>query len=165
MTNDRSRHKQGLSSNSSLVPRSSSKFRAFRENLNRAVQQYPMDRKKLRMENGAEVEVVPTSWLPNQQEATIYLAYSPSVIFRSGNPITRLAVQDLELFELRIAPANVMEIAPWLLRIEPVPNLLGLERTLRSNSGYAVTHTGTVRTTRRSGIFSGRSGIRLECVR
>ena len=38
----------------------------------------------------------------------------------------------------------VLGIAPWLVKIEPVPNLIELERILRSNSGYAVTHTGIV---------------------
>ena len=37
-----------------------------------------------------------------------------------------------------------LEASPWLVRIEPVSNLIGLERELRSKSGYAVTHTGTV---------------------
>ena len=99
---------------------------------------------RLRMENGVEVEVVPTPWLFNQQEDTIYLAHSPSVVFRSGNPITRLQFKILNFSNSVLHRPIAMEIAPWLLRIEPVPNLLGLEKTLRSNSGYAVTHTGTV---------------------
>ena len=99
---------------------------------------------RLRMENGVEVEVVSTPWLFNQQEDTIYLTHSPSVVFRSGNPIARLQFKILNFSNSVLHRPIAMEIAPWLLRIEPVPNLLGLEKTLRSNSGYAVTHTGTV---------------------
>ena len=99
---------------------------------------------RLRMENGVEVEVVPTLWLFHQQEDTIYLAHRPSVVFRSGNPIARLQFKILNFSNSVLHWPIAMEIAPWLLRIEPVPNLLGLEKTLCSNSGYAVTHTGTV---------------------
>ena len=99
---------------------------------------------KLRLENGFEVEVVPSSWLFSQQEATIHLAHSPSVIFRSGDPIARLQFKVLNFSNPILNWPIAMEIAPWRVRIEPMSNLIQLERALRSNSGYSVTHTGVV---------------------
>ena len=97
---------------------------------------------KLRLEYGTEVEVVPTSWIFIQQDATIHLARRPSVVLRSGDPIANLQFKILNFSNSVLDWPIVLEAAPWLLKIEPVPNLNRLERDLRSNSGYAVTHTG-----------------------
>ena len=99
---------------------------------------------KLRLENGDEVEVVPTSWVFTQQDATIHLARRPTVVLRSSMPITSLQFKVLNLSNSALHWPILIEVAPWLVKIEPVPNLTELERTLRSNSGYAVTHTGIV---------------------
>ena len=107
---------------------------------------------KLRLEYGVEVEVVPTSWIFIQQDATIHLARRPSVVFRSGDPIASLQFKILNFSNSVLEWPIVLGIAPWLLKIEPVPNLIGLERTLRSNSGYAVTHTGIVEREDRQGF-------------
>ena len=99
---------------------------------------------KLRLEYGVEVEVVPTSWIFIQQDATIHLARRPSVVFRSGDPIASLQFKILNFSNSVLQWPIVLGVAPWLVKIEPVTNLIGLERTLRSNSGYAVTHRASI---------------------
>ena len=98
----------------------------------------------LRLENGEDVEVVPSSWLFIQEDATIHLAHRPSVVFRSGSTIVSLLFKVLNFSNSALHWSIVMKAEPWLVKIEPVPNLHKLERILRSNSGYAVTHTGMV---------------------
>ena len=99
---------------------------------------------KLTLSNGVEVAVVPSSWLFTQEEASIHLAYHPSVVFRSGNPMGQLEFKILNFQNDMLHWPITLEATPWLVRIEPVPNLIFLERELRSKSGYAVTHTGAV---------------------
>ena len=76
---------------------------------------------KLRLEYGAEVEVVPTSWIFIQQDATIHLARRPSVVLRSGDPIANLQFKILNFSNSVLDWPIVLEAAPWLLKIEPVP--------------------------------------------
>ena len=99
---------------------------------------------KLRLENGLEIEVVPSPWIFIQQEATIYLARSPSVVLHKGDPITRLQFKILNFSNHVLGWSIAMEVQSWLVKIKPVSNLTGLAKSLNSKGGYAVTHTGTV---------------------
>ena len=98
----------------------------------------------VQLENGTRVEVVSIPWLFGQEDAVLHLKKSPYTVFESGEAISNLHIDVLnitgDLFRL---PLN-LEAPPWLVKVEPVQGLKDLERGLRPNGGYAVTHNVTV---------------------
>ena len=100
--------------------------------------------KKVQLENGVWIAVVPTSWFPFQQEAELHLQQSPSTVLDSGKPITRLQFDLLNVTADLFSWPLALETQSCLVEINPVPNLIELEKVLRTDSGYAVTHRAVV---------------------
>ena len=98
----------------------------------------------VQLENDTQTKVVPTSWLFHQDDAVLYFEESPSVVLNSGKPIVSLQYDVLnitmDLFHWPLA----LQAPPWLVRIDPVPRLWELEKALKSDEGFAVTHSGTI---------------------
>ena len=99
---------------------------------------------KVQLENGAWVAVVPTSWFPFQQEAELRLKQNPSTVLDTGKPITQLQFDLLNVTSDVFAWPLALQSQSCMVQINPVPNLIKLEETLRTDSGYAVTHRGIV---------------------
>ena len=99
---------------------------------------------KVQLENGVWIAVVPTSWITFQQEAELRLQQNPSTVLDTGKPITRLQFDLLnitgDLFNWPLA----LQAQSSMVQINPVPNLIELEKFLRTESGYAVTHRAMV---------------------
>ncbi len=98
----------------------------------------------VQLENGGCVDVVPSSWMYGQQDAELHLKHSPSVAFCSGEPIVRLEFSVLNITGDLLRWPFTLHAHPWLATIEPVPGLGDLEKALRADGGYAVTHKGWV---------------------
>ena len=109
---------------------------------------------EMQLETGISVKVVPTSWLPHQVDAELHLQQSPSVVLNSGNPLVSLQYDVLNITSDLFHWPLALQAPPWLVRIDPVPRLGELEKTLRSHRGFAVTHSGTVQRSDGKG-FSG----------
>ena len=106
----------------------------------------------VQLENGMWVEVVPEPWLFHQQEAELRLRKSPSVVLDQRKPIDHLEFDVLNVTRDLFNWPLTLQAAPWDVRIDPVPNLRELERALRTDGGYAVTHTGVIQDTHGKGI-------------
>ena len=109
---------------------------------------------EMQLESGISVNVVPTSWLPHQQDAELHLQESPSVVLNSGKPMVRLQYDVLNITRDLFHWPLALQAPPWLVRIDPVPRLGELEKSLRSDGRFAVTHSGTIQRSDRKG-FSG----------
>ena len=99
---------------------------------------------KLQLENGVWVAVVPTSWFPFQQAAELHLQQNPSTVLDTGNPITRLQFDLLNVTGDLFNWPLVLQSQSSMVQIKPVPNLIKLDKVLRTDSGYAVTHRAAV---------------------
>ena len=119
---------------------------------------------QLTFENGNEVEVVPSSWLFTQTEATLRLAESPSVVLRSSAPITQVQFGVLNVSHPVLHSRIELRASPWSLRVEPASNLGELEKTLRDSSGYAVTHSGIIVREDEQGFSEEEAVLLLDCV-
>ena len=109
---------------------------------------------EMQLEIGSSVKVVPTSWLPHQQDAELRLQQNPSVVLNSGKPIVGLQFEVLNITGNLFHWPLALQAPPWLVRIDPVPRLGELEKALRSDRGFAVTHSGTIQRSDGKG-FSG----------
>ena len=98
----------------------------------------------VQLDNGRWIRVVPSSWLPFQQEAELRLQESPSTVLDSGKPIVRLQFDLLNVTGDIFTWPLTLQAQPCVVEISPVPDLLELEKVLRANGGYAVTHKGIV---------------------
>ena len=90
------------------------------------------------------LKVVPTSWLFHQDDAVLHLKESPSVILNTGKPLVSLRYDVLNITRDLFHWPLTLQAPPWLVRFDPVPRLGELEKALRSNGGFAVTHGGTI---------------------
>ena len=109
---------------------------------------------EMQLETGMSVKVVPTSWFPHQQGAELHLQQDPSVALNSGKPIAGLQYAVLNITRDLFHWPLALQAPPWLVRIDPVPRLRELEKALRSDGGFAVTHSGTMQRSDGKG-FSG----------
>jgi len=100
--------------------------------------------KKVQVGDGVWVAVVPTPWITFQQEAELRLQQNPSTVLDSGRPITRLQFDLLNVTADLFGWPLALETQSCLVEINPVPNLIELEKVLRTDSGYAVTHRAMV---------------------
>lgn len=98
----------------------------------------------VRLDNGLDVQVVPTRWLFRQDSASIHLAQSPTEVVRSDKPIARLEFGVLNFSWRGLRHSLSLETSEWLVSITPVPGLGELEKVLRDTHGYAETHRGVV---------------------
>ena len=99
----------------------------------------------IKLGNGTEVKVVPTSWLFGQRDATLHLEQSPCVVLETDTPIQFMQFVVLNFSWSGPKYRWILQASPWSVNIEPVPNISELEKTLRTNSGYAATHQGIIR--------------------
>ena len=99
---------------------------------------------KVQLENGVWIAVVPTPWLTFQQEAELRLQQNPNTVLDTGEPITRLKFDLLNVTSDVFVQPLTLQAQSDLVRISPVPNLIKLEEALRTGSGYAVTHRAMV---------------------
>ena len=99
---------------------------------------------KVQLENGVWVAVVPTSWITFQQEAELHLQQNPSTVLDTGKPITRLQFDLLNVTGDLFNWPLPLQAQSSMVQIKPVPNLIELEKVLRTDSGYAVTHRAMV---------------------
>lgn len=100
--------------------------------------------RKVQLENGVWVAVVPTSWITSQQEAELRLQQNPSTVLDSGKPIIRLQFDLLNVTADLFGWPLSLQAQSCLVQINPVPNLIELEKVLRTDSRYAVTHRAMV---------------------
>ena len=98
----------------------------------------------VKLDNGLDVEVVPTAWLYSQDSATIRLALSPTEVLHLDEPICRLEFGVLNFAWRGSRFPLCLETAEWSVHITPVPELGELEKVLRDTHGYAETHGGIV---------------------
>ena len=98
----------------------------------------------LKLDSGMRVRVVPTPWLVLKRDAELYLEETPTVVLNSGKPIVSLQYYVVNITGDLFRQPLTLQAPPWLVRIYPVPELWELERTLRSDEGFAVTHNGTI---------------------
>ena len=119
---------------------------------------------RLTLENGSEVGVVPSSWLFTQTEATLHLSESPSVVLQWNGPITQVHFGVLNVSHRVLHSRIVLRASPWSLTLEPVSNLLALEKTLGASSGYAVTHRGIVEREDGHDFSEEEAVLLLDCV-
>ena len=98
----------------------------------------------VQLENGMQIRVVPTSWFPHQNHATLHLQQSPTVVLDAGNPIASMRFSILNFSWRGPSCQLILQAPPWLVKIEPVPNIAELKLTLETDRGYAATHQGTV---------------------
>ena len=99
---------------------------------------------KVQLENGVWIAVVPTSWITFQQEAELHLQQNPSTVLDTGKPITRLQFDLLNVTSDVFNWPLALQAQSSMVQINPVPNLIELEKVLRTDSGYAVTHRAMV---------------------
>ena len=99
---------------------------------------------KVQLENGVWIAVVPTPWPTFQQEAELRLQQNPSTVLDTGEPITRLKFDLLNVTSDVFVQPLTLQAQSDLVRISPVPTLIKLEEALRTGSGYAVTHRAMV---------------------
>ena len=99
---------------------------------------------RVQLENGRRVPIVPTSWLPLQDHAILHLQEISTVVLDAGNPIASMQFSLLN-FTSSVAHYHlVLKAQPWSVSIEPVSNLQELEKSLRPDRGYAITHQGVI---------------------
>ena len=108
----------------------------------------------IQLEDGTPTKVVPSSWLFHQDDAVLQLEESPSVVLNTGKPMVSLQYDVLNITGDLFYWPLALEAPPWLVRIDPVPRLWELEKALRSDGGFAVTHSGTIQRSDGKG-FSG----------
>jgi len=98
----------------------------------------------VQLEDGRQVPVVPTSWFPFQDHAVLHLKESPTVVLDTGNLIASMRFSLLNCTSSVAHYRLVLEAQPWSVSIEPVSNLQKLEKSLRADRGYAITHQGVI---------------------
>ena len=98
----------------------------------------------VQLESGQQVPIVPTSWLPSQDHAVLHLQERPTVVLDAGNPIASTQFSLLNFTSSVAHYRLVLKAQPWSVSIEPVSNLQELEKSLRADRGYAITHQGVI---------------------
>ena len=116
----------------------------------------------VQLDSGKWIEVVPTSWHPFQQEAELRLQNSPSLVLDSGKPITRLQFDLMNITGDLFHWPLTLQAQSWLVRIGLVPKFIELEKALRTDGGYAVTHRGIVQRTDGEGFSKDDAHILLR---
>ena len=101
----------------------------------------------LKLEAGERVEVVPSSWFPEQHGDELHLLESPSIALDSGKPMKQLQFTVLNFTSNLLHWPLKLQASSWVVRIDPAPNLGQLEKELKSNGGFGVTNTGTIQRT------------------
>ena len=108
----------------------------------------------LQLQDGTQIEVVPSSWLVHQHDAVLHLEESPSVVLNTGKPMVSLQFDVLNITRDLFHWPLALHAPPWLVSIDPVPGLEEMENALRSDMGFAVTHSGMITRSDGNG-FSG----------
>ena len=116
----------------------------------------------MRLDSGKWIEVVPSSWITFQEEAELHLKNRPCTVLDSGKPITRLQFDMLNITGDLFGWPLALQAQSWLVRIDPVPNFIELENTLRTDGGYAVTHRGMIQRTDGEGFSKDDAHIFLR---
>ena len=98
----------------------------------------------IQLENGTQTRVVPSSWLLHQDDAVLHLEQSPNVVLNTGKPMVSLQYDVLNITRDLFHWPLALQAPPWHVRIDPVPRLGELEKALRSDGGFAVTHSGAI---------------------
>ena len=96
------------------------------------------------IERGTPVDVVPSPWVVFQQDNTLRLAHSPSVVLYSYEPLARVEFNVLNFSWSGGQHSIALKCPPWSVNIKAVSNLSNLTEKLGEDGGFAVTHTGTL---------------------
>ena len=96
------------------------------------------------LDNGIQLSVVPLSWMATQQDGSFHPTHSPCVVLQTDRPIEFMEFGVLNFPSSAGEQSHVLQAPPWSVRIEPASNLRELERTLRVDRGYAITHHGII---------------------
>ncbi len=96
------------------------------------------------LENGIPLSVVPLSWMATQRDGSFHPIHSPCVVLQTDSPIKTMQFAILNFSWSGGEQSLVLHAPPWSVRIEPASNLRELERTLRVDRGYAITHHGII---------------------
>ena len=98
----------------------------------------------VQLEDGRRLSVVPSTWAVNQEAGVLHLEESPSTVLDSGKPMVKLCFGVLNITRNLFHWPLALKAPPWLVRVDPVPRLGELEKTLNSDGGFAITHSGTI---------------------
>ena len=98
----------------------------------------------IRLENGTTVNVVPKRWSWAQTKSDLYSAQLPCVALDTSSPLKSLQISVMNFSQKVYCPLPHLEAPPWQVTIDPVSDIDTLKRTLDTDSGFAITHQGTI---------------------
>ncbi len=116
------------------------------------------------LENGIPLNVVPLSWMATQSKGSFHPTQSPCVVLQTDSPIRSMRFGVLNFSGSGGNQSLFLQAPPWSVRIEPASNLRELERTLRVDHGYAITHQGIISRTDEKTYSAEEAGDLLDAL-
>lgn len=104
-------------------------------------------RPKLRLQSGLEIETFVTEWGIGEVFRSLLIpAQQPVTVIQTGENLQSVKFNLINFSSLnqRARPAS-LEAGPWRIEIKPLPELSEIKKRLKAESGYALTHEGSIR--------------------
>ena len=98
----------------------------------------------IKLQSGAELNVIPILWIYTQNEAILHLKQSPDVVLQTDSHPKSVEFSVLNFTQDLQLGKCALDAHPWEITIRAVPSLYKLKTALRDNGGYAITHSGVI---------------------
>ena len=104
-------------------------------------------RPKLRLPSGPEIEAyVAQVQIGEELSCLLLLAQEPVTVLETGENLQSIKFNFINFssLEQRARPAS-LQAGPWRVEIKALPELFEIKKVLKTKSGYALTHEGSIR--------------------
>ena len=104
-------------------------------------------RPKLRLPSGPEIETLVMEWgIGEVYRSLLIPAQQPVTVIQTGENLqsARFNLINFSTLDQMRSPA-LLEAEPWRIEIKPLPELFKIKKVLKAESGYALTHEGSIR--------------------